>query len=132
METKALKMRTNTTGMTTIEESGGLCLESSGNGEQGALGLKPSTDYACIMMPIPEGYELVTDGRLSSEESEYKKFDGSHWDGPYGWRGDSSSSTYIRPIKQEPEIEINVKINGKDAKLSDISDETIKAIKGAE
>lgn len=43
----------------------------------------------------------------------------------YGWR-------YARPLPKEPEIEITVKINGKEAKLSDIPDEILRKIKAKE
>ena len=39
---------------------------------------------------------------------------------------------HMRPIQKQPEIEITVSINGKPAKLSDISDETLRKIKEAE
>jgi hypothetical protein len=57
--------------------------------------------------------------------------DGKHWyrsgtkhDSAYSWK-------YVRKIKQ-PEIAITVKINGKEAKLSDISEDTLKKIREAE
>lgn len=43
----------------------------------------------------------------------------------YKWR-------YARPLSKESEIEINVKINGKEAKLSNVSDETLRNIKEKE
>lgn len=39
---------------------------------------------------------------------------------------------YARPLKKEPEIEITVKINGKEGKLSDVSEETLRNIKEKE
>ena len=39
---------------------------------------------------------------------------------------------YAKDIEEDPSIEISVKINGKEAKLSDISDETLKRIKELE
>jgi hypothetical protein len=47
---------------------------------------------------------------------------------PYGtnvWR-------YYRRIPQKPTIEVTVKINGKEAKLSDLSEETLKKLRNLE
>ena len=63
---------------------------------------------------------------------EYLGFmDGKHW---CYQRYDEESATVwpqIRKVKQ-PEIDITVKINGKEAKLSDISEDTLKKIREAE
>ncbi len=47
------------------------------------------------------------------------------------WKWGINKYYYARPI-QKPQIEIDVKINGKPSKLSDISDETFKKLKEQE
>lgn len=43
--------------------------------------------------------------------------------------GEYTPYKHAKPIPERPEIEITVKVNGKEAKLSDISDETLKTLK---
>lgn len=56
------------------------------------------------------------EGRLESKFLNREKFQTQEW-------------CYARKV-QKPEIEITVRINGKEAKLSDISEETLKKIRG--
>jgi hypothetical protein len=76
---------------------------------------------------IGKEYEFSDDG----EEWLKRKYGGYVHDNKYKYRGDDEGFRYCREIKQELDttIEITVKINGKEAKLSDISDETLNKIK---
>ena len=50
----------------------------------------------------------------------------------FPWMGMGCCWENAKPIPQEPSIEITVKINGKEAKLSDIPDEALKKLKELE
>ena len=93
--------------------------------------------------PLKEGdYILVSDDKKTWRKRKFIHIDFNNRvvvvdkycadDFDNGRRYAACSYKYYKRIEEEPEIEITVKINGKDAKLSDISAETLEKIKQLE
>ena len=76
---------------------------------------------------IGKEYEF-SDNKKDWVRDIHDGFIGFYFDSGYIYQSRKSVWKYIREIK-EPDIEINVKINGKEVKLSDISEETLLKIR---